>query len=410
MLKNTTDYRERWWRRILQERRQTFVQRIWNRKAGESYNIKEILSWIWEDLKYISTWIPNILLQLRAYGGVIQQKYGLSRIQQFYRLSYLAFYHQVNPTSLRGRRLYLQESWEKVDDYTYMHDRSQFLLAEKSFPDEIEILENKFEFFRFCRSKGISTPEILAIYENGKRVWPEDLKFRLPHKNLFLKSLDGNAGQGIRRMMWSGKTFKDQHEKEYTPEELSDLLAEESKKNGIILQNVMVNHPSWSGFTSGAFVTCRIVTAKSPDDGSVFPLFTTIKLPVGKAYIDNFSKGGFYSGIDKETGKMGLAYGLRPVNGGFNFTLHPDTRQKIEGEKIPFWQDILQFAIHIHSQFNTIFVGWDIGMTENGPIVVEGNIGWASRSYECTHLEPLCNTEYPILYEKWLEKFPQSNE
>lgn len=405
-----TDYRKLWWARVQNERRQYFFQKIRSSKEAKWNSLKQVIRWVVDDVLYVKKWGLNILLQIRTYGPIIQKKYELSKWQQFRRMAYLAFYHQVDPKSIRGRRLYLPESWQNVDVYTYKHDESQYHLAELSFPQEIEILENKFEFLKFCRSNDIATPEILAIYENGSMAYSADFSFRLPHRNLFIKYLHGKAGQGIKKMKWTAGKFLDTKGNEFTPEDLSERLTNESIKSGIILQDVIKNHSSWAGFTSGALATCRIVTAKLPDDGNVITLFAALRIPVGDAYIDNFSKGGFYSGIDLETGTLSAASGLKDVNGRFDFTRHPDTGQKIECEILPFWEEILAFTMQTHSKFSTIFVGWDISMTQEGPTVVEGNIGWASRSYECPNLEPLRDTEYPILYEKWMEKISKPNE
>lgn len=410
MNKLAADYRKIWWARVQNERRRYFFQKLGYRKNPGASRLKQIIRWIKDDFLYLKKWGLNILLQLRTYGPIIQKKYGLSKWQQFWRMAYLAFYHQVDPKSIRGRRLYLSESWKNVDDYTYKHDESQYNLAEVSFPEEIKILENKFEFLKFCLSKNIATPQILAIYENGSMSFSADSSFGLPHQNLFIKYLHGKAGQGIKKMKWSDGKFLDNKGNTFTPKELSEVLSKESIKSGIILQDVIENHSSWSGFTSGALATARIVTAKSPDDGSVIPLFAALRMPVGDAYIDNFSKGGFYSGIDLETGKLSIASGLKAANGSFDFTHHPDTGQKVDGEKLPFWKEILEFTRQTHSKFSTIFVGWDISMTKAGPAVVEGNIGWASRSYECPNIKPLRDTNYPILYEKWMEKFSESDE
>lgn len=410
MNKLSADYRNAWWIRIQNERRQYFFQKPGNKEKSENRGLIQIFRWIADDIHYIKKWGVNILLQLRTYGPIIQKKYGLSKWAQFWRMVYLTFYHQVDPNSIRGRRLYLQESWKYVDDYTYKHDESQYFLAERSFPKEISIFENKFEFFKTCKFNNISTPEILAVYENGNMSFSADSSFRLPHQHLFIKYLHGKAGQGINRMNWFAGKFSDYNGNRFTPEEFSVSLAEESKRSGIILQDVVNNHSSWGGYTSGALATCRIVTAKSPDDGSIIPLFAALRIPVGNAFIDNFSKGGFYSGIDLETGKLSAASGLKPVNGSFDFTRHPDTGQKIDGEILPFWREILDFTLQTHSKFSTIFVGWDISMTQNGPTVVEGNIGWASRSYECPNMRPLRETEYPILYEKWMKKCSMPNE
>lgn len=405
MDKYTDRFRDRWWERILSDRRQYFFQKINQKHNSQIKTLSKVIGWIWDDARYLSRLGVNILLQLRAFGSMMKEKHGVSFWDQFKRMSYLAFILHVDPTNLRGRRLYLPQSWQFVDNYTYQHDKSQYLLAEQSYPDEIEIFEDKFLFFQFCQKNGISTPHIFGIFEKGQITCPGRETFDLPREDLFVKLLRGKAGQGIRKFNWTGNTFKDIRGKEYSTKELLAYLKEESHRSALVLQNVMVIHPAWSGFTSGALATCRIVTAKLPDEDSIIPLFASLRMPVGHTILDNFSKGGYYSGINLQTAEMSIGAGLKPVNRSFQFSEHPETGKKIEGTLLPYWKDILAFTIGVHSKLNTIFVGWDVSLAEDGPVLIEGNIGWASRSYECPNLKPLKETVYPVLYEKWLEKF-----
>lgn len=398
------DYRNRWRERVLSERRKYFFQKMKTNRSNQRYSLSERFQWLFDDFTYLLKFSLYILLQLRAFGLTIRKNYSLSLWQQFKRMNYLAFYLQVDPNSLRGRRLYLPQSWEIAVTYTYKHDESQILLAQESYPGEVEIFQDKFMFYQYCKDKNISTPEVLAIFEDGEMIWPANHFAEWPRYDLFIKYLRGKAGQGIRKLMWTGAAYRDHIGNKYTVSELSDWLEQESKKSAIILQKVLVNHSAWSDFTSGALATCRIVTAKLPDDGSVIPLFASLRMPVGDKILDNFSKGGFYSGIALDTGIMSSGSGLKPVNGAFEFKIHPDTGKKVEGTKLPYWEDILEFTLQTHSMFKTFFIGWDVTMLEEGPAVIEGNIGWASRSYECPNLKPLIQTDYPVLYEKWMEK------
>lgn len=411
MRKHIQVYKDRWWGRVLSSRRKYFFQKLRRKNRTSRISIMQALAWAWIDVLYVKKWGLNILLQLRTFGRTLSNAYGISVWQQFSRMIYLAFYLQVDPLNLRGRQLYRPESWKNVNDYTYSHDESQLLLAAKSFPEEIELFEHKLKFFHFCRSNNIFTPDILAAFDGGKITWQADSSsFRLPEQDLFIKTLNGRAGQGIRKMSWINGRFNDHHGGKFTSGELFELLVAESKTTGIILQNVVVNHSTWADFTSGALATCRLVTAKSPDNQSIIPLFAALRMPVGKTDIDNYSKGGFYASVNMQTGELSAASGLKPVNGFFDFTHHPDTGKKVQGTTLPFWKDILEFTMHTHSKFNTFFVGWDITLTEEGPIAVEGNIEWASRSYECPNVKPLRETEYPFLYETWLEKYLKPNE
>src|SRR5262245_33178746 len=53
---------------------------------------------------------------------------------------------------------------------------------------------------------------------------------------------------------------------------------------------------------------------------------------------------------------------------------HPDTGAAIEGHRIPCWRDAVELARRAHQAFLTMkFVGWDIPILVDGPILLEGN-------------------------------------
>jgi hypothetical protein len=55
---------------------------------------------------------------------------------------------------------------------------------------------------------------------------------------------------------------------------------------------------------------------------------------------------------------------------------HPTTGAEIEGTRLPFWKEAARLAIQAHRAFSDrLLIGWDIGILEDGPIVLEGNRG-----------------------------------
>jgi hypothetical protein len=64
--------------------------------------------------------------------------------------------------------------------------------------------------------------------------------------------------------------------------------------------------------------------------------------------------------------------GLRPDTGWC--VRHPDTGAVIEGRVLPFWQDTVDLGCRAHAVFAPrVVVGWDIAITQRGPVLIEGN-------------------------------------
>ena len=73
---------------------------------------------------------------------------------------------------------------------------------------------------------------------------------------------------------------------------------------------------------------------------------------------------------------------------GFSFsdkriTRHPDSGIVFDGYKIPYYEESIALAkqaMNVFYGFKTI--GWDIAITDNGPIFIEGNDGWGIAAHQ----------------------------
>lgn len=53
---------------------------------------------------------------------------------------------------------------------------------------------------------------------------------------------------------------------------------------------------------------------------------------------------------------------------------HPNTGAQIAGATLHRWDEVRAFAIAAHKVFgDRVIVGWDIAVTPDGPVLVEGN-------------------------------------
>lgn len=318
---------------------------------------------------------------------------------------YVRFILRIYPVYYKTRLLFKEENWQLVDDFVFNHHLLQLELVQSTTPDEYKTIKNKFKFYQYCISKKIQTPEVLAVIENGEFTYQKVDDF-IPHTTLFVKNLSGGKGKNTAKFDFENGGYIDNQKNKYSRLSLKKKLESVSIKKGpVLIQPVLSNHGSWRPFTSGGLATCRIVTARSRDDEKIIPMFGCFRMPVGDSVADNYSLGGIIAPVDLSTGKVGVGVSSKPINGKFEFIHHPDTQHQFEGEILPYWTDLLEFTLDVHKYFKTIFVGWDVSLTTNGCTMIEGNIGWASGSYEIPFQDPLKNTIYPELFEKWMEKY-----
>jgi hypothetical protein len=90
--------------------------------------------------------------------------------------------------------------------------------------------------------------------------------------------------------------------------------------------------------------------------------------------VDNIHAGGLACGVDLDGGRLRPASDLgADARLGWHQS-HPTTGAQIEGTRLPFWPELKALAIDAHRAFaDRVFVGWDIAIAGDGPIVVEGN-------------------------------------
>ena len=92
---------------------------------------------------------------------------------------------------------------------------------------------------------------------------------------------------------------------------------------------------------------------------------------------DNMSQGAVAYKVDTETGRLlpGAIYGSAE-----RFTVHPTTQREAVGFPLPHFDDSVRLVLEAHSSAFPTFptVGWDIAITDDGPVIVEMNIQWGA--------------------------------
>ena len=98
------------------------------------------------------------------------------------------------------------------------------------------------------------------------------------------------------------------------------------------------------------------------------PFFRTGR---GGASVDNAGAGGIFANVDPDTGTCTT---LAVDEVGRTYPLHPDSGIPLTGFRLPRWSEAVELAKRLTVEAEGYrFVGWDLALTENGWVVVEGN-------------------------------------
>lgn len=136
-----------------------------------------------------------------------------------------------------------------------------------------------------------------------------------------------------------------------------------------VLEGYIVQHPAVAEFSMNSVNTVRLVTLYDGNDVNL--LYGAFRMGGGDAVVDNFHNGGVLALIDVTCGKVVMD--AIDLAGEF-FEYHPATNKKINGFQIPNWDKVESMIKKAGKMVDGIgYIGWDIAITEDGALLIEGN-------------------------------------
>lgn len=179
---------------------------------------------------------------------------------------------------------------------------------------------------------------------------------------IMFKPTKGTAGAGIR--------IYDLNE-----DNIDSVYDEIAGSQEGIVEGFLKQHRDMCRFSVNAVNTIRLVTVMTQDENAgiepnkVHFLYAGLRMGVGDQFVDNMHCGGLTAVIDLETGRLATD-GINYRNEVFE--KHPDTGETIKGSEIPCFREMIEM-ISSAGLIMPGFVGWDIAISENGPVIIEAN-------------------------------------
>jgi putative polysaccharide biosynthesis protein len=234
-------------------------------------------------------------------------------------------------------------------------------------------LTDKVEFARWCAEKSIPTIPVLAVVrEDGVDGIRSLDQLAL---DLFVKPVGGKGGRGTERWDYLGQgRHGSSHGQELDTVGMLISIAAGSWSGPRIIQPRIRNHPDLLSLNNDALATVRALTCLD-EAGKPELLGAVLRMAIGSNHIvDNLHAGGIAAAVDLASGRLGRASNLGMDCGLGWLDRHPDSGAPITGFKLPHWDEFRDFTESAHRAFaDRIMVGWDIAITSEGLLVVEGN-------------------------------------
>jgi hypothetical protein len=143
-------------------------------------------------------------------------------------------------------------------------------------------------------------------------------------------------------------------------------------KGCYVYQEVIAQHPKMAELHPPSVNTLRIETYRR-DQGEVNVISAFARMGAKGSCVDNASSGGCFVGIDLEHGALMRRGFMLPEQKPAILERHPDTGVIFGGFVIPFFREAVMVVKRAAAMIPVTVVGWDVAITPDGPVLIEGS-------------------------------------
>ena len=197
---------------------------------------------------------------------------------------------------------------------------------------------------------------------DGRTATLEEFEAFMSNKDaVFAKPEDGDSGRGVEKL----------YKKDYAS--LKDMYDYIKSKGDCAIEECIVQCAEMSRLYPHAINCMRVVTDRVGD--TVHIGYVILKCGNGGSVCDNSGQGGLICAVDKETGVVTSIATDDLI--AHTYERHPETGVEFIGFKIPMYEEALEMCKEAALVVPEVrHIGWDVGLSDKGPVFVEGNI-WA---------------------------------
>ena len=341
---------------------------------------------------------------VRRFGKPVRDVHGVGLFQQLVAICWLALRYHIHPEAYYYFRMYAQPLSHAPLYIISSAQKARMRFTRMGLGGELDCLRFKRRFENICRDAGLAVASTVAEFNKGQILWCYG--DRLPDCDLFCKHAASEQGAGADTWDYLGnrqwRTMAGEVLDEAT---LLDELTKISLKEPLLLQVKLRSHPEITDISPGGISSLRVITGIDLATSEIRVYATTFKMLKAGEVTDHWKHGGVASGVDIDTGTLRPGR-IREVSKAYmDFHQHPDTGATITGRKLALWPEVVKLTTSAHALYKQFpFLGWDVAMTPDGPVLLEGNLGWDARLIQQPCDYPLGAPAFFKDYYPWYEK------
>lgn len=268
----------------------------------------------------------DFLLSILLYGTTLEDYL----VFEFYHKS-----HKERKSYVTGRKLH--KFFDKVNDKS----KTAIFVEKDKFAETFKDYTGREMFLLDLKGSNI----------NSAKKWLRDKRV------IFAKPRRGVEGRGVNKL---------------TIDNVEEIIDYCINNKLDLLEEAISQHPHMNKLYPDSVNTIRFITLVKDDEVEL--LGASLRIGNG-SHIDNAAGGGLYASVDIKNGKLdSLAFNSL----GEKHIKHPITNHFIKEFEIPFWSEVIEMCKKAALEVPEVrCVGWDVAITEKGPLLIEGNDRWS---------------------------------
>lgn len=244
-----------------------------------------------------------------------------------------------------------------------IHQNFAHKIAQLNDKNECKVLNNKLLFWQFCEQNQIPTPKVLA-YKMGRVQVKPNLDELFGLDNFFIKPIYGSRSVGVIEVKKLNDAYVFSDENRLIPALMMKEYFEYrwEKMVNVILQIGIQNHDVLAKKWGARPLIIRIISISKNKKMSLHR--PVLYHYFNSEYLSPKLKGKHIYPVSLTNGEVGEK---------FTFSWNEEG-PSLAGVHLPQWNVLKQEISNCHSLMPEISViGWDVALTNEGPMIIEGN-------------------------------------
>jgi hypothetical protein len=282
------------------------------------------------------------------------------------------------------------------------------------------LYENKLVFNQYFSSFGLPLATIYGVFdpEVGRSMEGQSLRTeadlgqfirRFRQDGFVFKPAEGVQGRQIVVLTGAAAddpdAFLSLSGERYDAAALADVARDtaalelqnpRSNVSSFLVEERIRPHPDLAELIGPTLCSVRVVTIVALD-GSPRIVGSVYKLQPRPVGVDHLMYGALGCWVDPDTGALGPGRN----RAGYEYTsVIPGTDRSFVGYRLPCWNQVKEVVLQAAAVFPWARgIGWDIGISDRGPVIIEGNARWSPSLVQLPAPRGLMDGELESLYD-----------